>query len=646
VTHEVREIHFLSQITNNNFYLFLQEQAKNNTDTSVEDKTIPRVELSNITLTKERGTTLINKTEPILTNNESETTLMKMESEITLLSNKGSEESGMWTVMEQTLNETQTTTEKTSVSQDSNVTEQNQTDMQIRQQHFAVDAQETHKYKHNISNIEKINKTDSQRNSLLTDGKSISKDRVKEMESEQLQNISVPVDSYQKSHQKDYDTDQDDTVPKTNYLSATISPLIERKDGTVPIRIILHYPHKHHHENGTVSEHEYIVLQTGNPAYHGHLEKTVIPEQETPDKNEKGLDNADDDKHTPTRRRKGKKNHGKIKASTTGETRDTTENPEEKTAEKTHQYQHKGWKKHKSEQARDSYEEETSTEISQDIRKHGNHQNNTELSDNTIHFHRGKGRNFHKPGHHKKHKLIQIVVDDSINGMGSKEGKTKAKGHKQPQVSATEERNETNMEVTIKSTNRKNSSVESIKKDDIHKRRHGGKKISYEHHRASVTEKLNANQHPNTNPQHDSSAQQPSIPLSVVWHNAHRPTGKHNVDDDLNESNDSNEDEPDAFRPKQTDTSKTEDSQKSTVNTNDSTETNVDEANVNEQEIQGHSSHNEEHVKVSDIRKPNIGNMTDELTSSSSEDSSDSEIRGDDIIKHYSKLLKWIDYPL
>jgi hypothetical protein len=562
---------------------------------------------------------------------------MKMGSKIILLNNTGSEESGMQIVTEPTLNETQTTTEKTSVTQDNNVTEQNHPDLQIMQQHFVLDPQKTHKYKHNISNTEQIKMIGSQRKSLITDSKSTSKERVAEMESEQLQNISVPVDSYPKSRQIVYDTDQSDAVHETGYLSATFSPLIERKDGTVPIRIILHYPHEHHHENGMVSEHEYIVLQTGNPTYHGHLEKTIIPEQETPEKNEDGFDNADAEKHTPTRKQKGKKNHGKIKASTTGK-------PEEKPAEK--MKHHSGWKKHNNGQAEGSYKEETSTEISQDIRKHSNYRNNTEPSDNVIHFHRGKGRNFHKPGHHEKHKLIQIVVEDSTNGTGSKEGTTKAKGHMQPPVSATEGRNETNVEVIIKSNNQKNSSVESIKKDDIHKRRHDSKKITYEHHRPSVTEKLNANQQPNTNIQNDSSAQQPSIPLSVVWHSAHRPPGKHNVDDNLNEADDSNKNKSDAFRPKQTDISRMENLQKSTININDSIETNVDEATVNEQEIQGHSSHNEEYVNVSDIKKPNTGNMTDELTSPSSEDSSDSETRGDDIIKHYSKLLKWIDYPL
>ncbi|XP_021926245.1 uncharacterized protein LOC110833004 [Zootermopsis nevadensis] len=609
--------------------LLVTEQTRNNTDTSMEDKTIPRAELSSsITLTKERGTTIANNTKLIFTNNETATTFIKMESEITL-NNTRNEESGVWTVMEQTLNKTKSTAEKTSVTRHCNVTQQNQSDLQVRQKLFAADAQD----RHNTSNTRKSNMTGSQRNSLLKDGK-----LVQQTESEQLQNISVPVDSYQKSREKYYDTDQADAILKDNYFSATLSPLIERKDGTVPIRIILHYPHEHRHENGTVSEHEYIVLQTGNPAYHGHLEETVIPEQETPNKDEKGLDYADDDKHTPTRKRKGKNNYGKIKASITGEIRDITKNTEEEIAENIHQHQHKGWKKQKSEQANG---EETSEEISQDIRKHGNHHDNTKSSDNVIHFHRGKGRNFHNPGHHKKHKLIEIIAADSTNGTASKYGTTKANGNKQSHVSSTEGRNETNVEV-IKSTNRKNSSVESIKKEDTHRRRHGSKKIRYEHHRASVTEKLNANQNSNTNTQNDSSAQQLLIPLSIVWQNAHRPTGKNNADNNFNEDDDSNESKSDAFMPKQNDTFKTEDLQKLTTNTNDCTETNVDQANVNEQEIQSHSSHN----KVGDIRKPTTGNMTDEITSSSREDNDDSEIQGDDIIKHYSKLLKWIDYPL
>jgi hypothetical protein len=609
----------------------------------MEEKTIPTVQLNNITLTKESRTTVTSKTESILTNNETETTLMKMESEITLLNNTWSETSDIQTVMEPMLNETQTTPEETSVTQGSNVTEHNLSDTQLRQQHFAVNTQETHR--HNISNTEKINMTGSQRSSLLTDGKSISEERAKQMESEQPQSISVAAESYPKIHHKTYDTDQADIEPKTNDSGATLSPLTEGKDGTVPIRIILRYPHDHHYENGTLSKHEYVVLQTGNPAYHGHLETMIIPKQETPDKNEKGLDNTDADKQTQTRKKIGKKKHGKIKASTSGEIRATTENTAEKAAEKTHQHQHKGWKKHKCEDAKGNYED-TSTEISQDIRKHGKHQNNNETLENTIHFHRGMGRNFHRLGHHKKHKIIQIVVSDSTNGTGSKEGKKNAKTHKQPHVSATESKSETNMGVIIKGDNRENSSAGIIKKDDIHKKRPGGKKNRYEHHRTSVTEKLNASQHPNTNPQNVSSIQHPSGTLSTAWHNGHRLVGEHNLDDDLSKDVNSSEDEADAFGPKQTDKSKMEDLRKSSIDTNDSTETNVDGTNGNQQELQGHSFHNEESVEVSDHRKPNTGNVTDELTSSSSEDSGDSEIRGDDIIKHYSKLLQWIDYPL
>jgi hypothetical protein len=542
--------------------------------------------------------------------------------------------------MESVVNETPATTEEMPVvvTQDTNVTEQNQSEKQIRQQNFVVNTQETHKQKHNISSTVKLNTTSSQKNSLHTDD-----DTVEEIESGQLQNISILVNSDQKIHTKSYDDlDKVDNVPKTSYLSDALSPLTEKKDGTVPIRVILHYPHEHHHENGTVSEHEYIVLETGNPAYHGHLEKTAIPEKEIPDKNKNGLDTAEADKHqTPTWKHKGKKNRGKVKASTSGELRDTTESPE-----KTYQQHHNEWKKHKGEVGEDFHETEISKEISQDIRKHGNHQNNTEPSDNnTVQFHRGKGRHFHKTGHHKKHKFIQIVADENTNGTGSK-GTMKAKGHKLPHVSTIEGRNETSKEVIIKSNNHENSSVEIIKKVEVHKKRPSGKKIKQEHHRTLVIEKLNAHPYPNTNTQNISLAQHSLIiPLSIAWHNAHRPIGAQNVDDELNETDDLNEDQPITFGLKQANMYKVEDLQKSFISTNDSTETSVDEMNENEHEVQGPGVHDEEYVTVTDLRKSNVGNTMDEPTSSSSQDSSDSEIY-DDIIKHYSKLLKWIDYPL
>lgn len=611
-------------------------------------ETISTAELNILALSNETGITSINEIETGNFNNETETNLTKTQSEIMLVNNTGNERSDPENLMESMLNKTQTKSKEIPglVSQDCNKTEWNQSDMQIRQQQSAVDAQETHKYKNNISNTQELNTADHHRNSFHKDGKTVSEDMVEEIESQKLQNTSVSVDSYQNIHKiSSSDIDQNDKVPETDYLSHTLSPLIERNDGTIPIRIILHHPHEHNHENGIVSEHEYIVLQTGNPAYHGHLEKTPIPGQETPDKDEMGLGTAEADKQTSSRKHKGKKNHGKAKTSTSVGIRNTTESHEEESVERVYHH-YKGWKKHNSKEATDSHEDETSTEISQDIRKHGNHQNSIKPShNNTIYLHKGKGRHFHKPGQfHKKHKLIQIVVADNTNGTVSTELTTKNKQHKQPHVTAAEGRNETSEGVTIKSNNRKNSSTDTIKKDEVHRKRPSGKKTKYQHHRTSENEKLNGNR--NTSTLNVSSAQQPLIPLSTVWHKAHIPIGEHTVDDDLNEIDDSREEKPTEFKPKQDDTPKAENLRMSKISNKNSTDISTDEANGSKQNTQCSNIHTEGSVKVNDIRKPNAGHVTEEPTASSREDSSDSETQGENIIKHYSKLLKWIDYPL
>jgi hypothetical protein len=547
--------------------------------------------------------------------------------------------------MESMLNKTRTGAKEIPVlvPQDCNKTEWNRSDMQIGQQQTIVIVQETHKYKNNISNIQELNKADHHRNGLQRDGKTMSED----MEYEQLQNMSVPLESSKNINRMgSNDIDQDDKVSEPD-LSHTLSPLIERNDGTVPIRVILHYPHEHHHENGIVSEHEYMVLQTGNPAYHGHLEKTPIAGQETPGKDEKGLDTAEADKQTSRRKLKGRKNHGKLKISTQ-EIRNTTESHEERSAEKIY-HQQKGWKKHNSEEATDTHEDETSTEISQDIRKHGNHQISIKPShNNTIHVHKGRGRHFHKPGQfHKKHKLIKIEVAENINQTVPKELTMKDEQHKQPHVMAAEGRNDTSGGVIVKSNNRKNSSADITKKDEVHRRRPAGKKTKYQHHRTSVNEKLNGNQNDNTSILNVSSAQHTSIPLSTVWHKAHTPIGEHSLDDSLNQIDDSHEEDPIEFKPKQGDTPRTENLRISSINIKNSTEISAaDELNSSMQNTECSGIHNEGFLKASDLRKPNAGHVTEEPTTSSREDSSDSETQGENIIKHYSKLLKWIDYPL
>lgn len=625
-------------------HLFLQEQE--NTDPRAVAETISTAELNILTLFNETGITTINETETGNFNNETETNITKTQSEIMLVNNTGSERSDSENLMESMLNKTQTKSKEISmlVSQDCNKTEWNQSDMQIRQQQqSSVDAKESHKYKNNISNTQELNMTDHHRNRLHKDGKILSEDMVERMEPQQLQNISVPADSYQNIHKlNSSDIDQNDKVHETDYLSHTLSPLIERNDGTIPIRVILRFPHEHRRENGIVSEHEYIVLQTGNPAYHGHLEKTQITGKETPDKDDKGPSTAEADKQTLNRKHEGKKIHIKLKIPTSEGIRNTTERHEEESVEKVYHH-NKGWKKHKSKEAADSHESETSTEISQDIRKHGKNQNRFKPShNNTIYLHRGKGRHFHKPGQfHKKHKLIQIVVPDNTNGTVSIIT-SKNKQHKQPHVTAEDGRNETSEGVTIKSNNRKNSSADTIKKDEVHRKRPAGKKTKYQHHRTSENEKLNGN----TSTLNVSSAPQTLIPLSTVWHKAHIPIGEHTVDDDLNDFDDSREEQPTEFKPKQDDTPKAEKLRMYTISNTNGTDISIDKENGSKQNTQCSNNHTEGSVKVDDIRKPNAGHVIDEPTASSREDSSDSETQGENIIKHYSKLLKWIDFPL
>ena len=600
----------------------------------MEGKTTSTDKLSNRTHSNATEKTLTNQTETIIANNVAETTTAKTESALSIFNNTDSERSDTQTVMESILHATPSVTEKILmlVTQDSAVTGWNESDVQIGQQNFVVNAQKTQKNKYNMSSTQRFNMTGPQ------DGRIISEDQAEKMESEQLQNISAPAHSNQRIHQKSNShLDQGDNVPETNSFSDMLLPLSEIKDGTVPIRIILHHPHEHHYKNGRVERYEYVVLQTGNPTYHGHLEETVIPEEETPYKNEKGLNT----KQTSPRKHKGKK-YSMAKVSTSGETRDKSKSTEEKNAEKTHQHHHKGWEKQKSGEPKDSYDTE-STEISQDIRKHGNHQNGTKPSDNnTIHFHRDKGRYFNKPGHHKKHKFIQIVVGDNTNGTGSKEGTSKVKGHKQPHISAAEARNETSEGIIAKSNNQDNSSTGTIKVE-IHKNRPTGKKGRYEYHnRMSVMGKSNANQYPKTNTQNVSSAQQPLVPLSTVRHRDQRPTGEDGRDDELSET-DSHKQQPVTFRPQQANNPSAEDLPMSSIMTNNSTDISTQ---GKEQDVQHLSVHNEQSVKVNDTKKPNVGNTTDAPPASSMEDSSDSERQGEDIIKHYSKLLKWVDYPL
>lgn len=564
-----------------------------------------------------------------------ETTTAKTESELIIFNNTDSESSDTQTVMESILNATPTVTEKILmlVTKDSAVTEWNESDVQTGQQNFTVNTQKTQKNKHNTSSTQTSNMTGPR------EGRIISEDQVEKMESEQLQNLSAPAHSYHGIHKKsNTHLEQGDNVPETNSLSDMLLPLNEQKDGTVPIRITLHHPHEHHYKNGTVVGYEYVVLQIGNPTYHGHLEETVIPEEETPYKNEKGLDTADADKQTSPRKKKGKKKHNKEKVSTSGETGDNSESSEEKNAEKTHQHHHKGWKKQKSGESKDSYDRESSTEISQDIRKHGNHQNGTKPSDNnTIHFHREKGTYSHKPGHHKKHKFIHIVVGDNTNRTGSKEGTSKGNGNKQPHISTAEGRNETCEGIIAKSNNHNSSTTE------IHKKRPTGKKGRYEHqNRMCVTGKLNTNQYPNANTQNASSAQQPLLPLSTVRHRAQRPISEHGRDDEPSET-DSHEQQPVTFRPQQANNPSVEDPPMSSIMTNNSTDISIDGKG---HDVQHLIVHNEQSVKLNDTKKANVGNIINAPTTSSMEDSSDSERQGEDIVKHYSKLLKWVYYPL
>lgn len=606
---------------------------------TTEGTTTSTDKLSNRTHSNATEITLTNKTETIIANNVAETTPAKTESVLIIFNNTNSESSDTQTVMESILNATPTVTEKILmlVTQDSAVTGCNESDVQTGQQNFVVNVQKTQKNKQNTSSTQKFNMTGPR------DGRIISEDQVENMESEQLQNLSAPAHSHQRIHKKsNTHLEQGDSVPETNSLSDMLLPLSEQKDGTIPIRIILHHPHEHHYKNGSVAGYEYVVLQTGNPTYHGHLEETVIPEEETPYKNEKGLDTADADKQTSPRKQKGKKH--KAKVSTSGERGDNSESSEEKNADKTNHHHQKGWKKQKSGESKDSNDRESSTEISQDIRKHGNHQNGTKPSDNnTIHFHREKSRYFHKPGHHKKHKFIQIVVGDNANGTGSKEGTSKAKGHKQPHISTAEGRNGTSEGIIAKSNNQDNSSTTETITVEIHKKRPTDKKGRYEHqNRMSATGKLNVNQYPNANTQNASSAQQPLLPLSTVWHRAQRPTGEHGRDDESSETN-SHEQQPVTFIPQQANNPSVEDLPMSSIMTNNSTDISID---GKEQNVQHPSVHNEQPVKVNDTKKPNVGNTTDAPTTSSMEDSSDSDRQGEDIIKHYSKLLKWIDYPL
>jgi hypothetical protein len=610
-------------------YVCLQEQEHNNTGVkAVAEPRISTVELNILTLT--------NKTEPALFNNETETNLTKIEPEIIFVNNIDNERSDTENLMESVLNKTQTGGKEilVLVPQDCNKTEWNQSDAQIRQQQTAVNVQETHKYKNNISNTQELNMADHHRNGLHKNEKTMSEGMMEDMETVSLES------SKNINRMSTNDLHQDDKEPEPD-MSHTLSPLIERNDGTIPIRVILHSPHEHHHENGIVSEHEYIVLQTGNPAYHGHLEKTQIPGQEAPGMAEKGLDTTEADKQKSHRKIKGRKNHVKLKISTQ-EIRNTTESHEERSAEKVYHNQQKGWKKHNSEEATDTHEDETSTE---DIRKHGNHQNSIKPShNNTIHIHKGKGRHFHKPGQfYKKHKLIKTAAAENINETVSKELTMK---DKQPNALAAEGRNETSGGVIIKSKNQKNSSADITKKDEIHRRRPAGKKTKYQHHRTSVNEKLNGNRNDNTSTLNVSSAQYPPIPLSTVRHKAHTPIGEHNVDDDFNGNDDSREENPTEFTSKQGDTPKAENLRILSINIKNSTDISADELNSSKQITECSGIHNEGHVKASDLRKPNAGHVTDEPNSSSREDSSDSEAQGENIIKHYSKLLKWIDYPL
>lgn len=208
---------------------------------------------------------------------------------------------------------------------------------------------------------------------------------------------------------------------------------------------------------------------------------------------------------------------------------------------------------------------------------------------------------------------------------------------------AAEGRNETSEGVTIKSNSRKNSSTDIIKKEEVHRKRPVGKKNKYQHHRTSMNEKLSGNRNGNTSTLNVSSAQQPLIPLSTVWHKAHIPNGEHTVDDEID---DSREEQPTEFKPKQGDTPKAENLRMPTISIKNSTDICTDEVNGSKQNTQCSSLHTEGSVMVNDARKPNAGHVTDEPTASSREDSSDSETQGENIIKHYSKLLKWIDYPL
>ncbi|KAJ9580612.1 hypothetical protein L9F63_024227 [Diploptera punctata] len=121
---------------------------------------------------------------------------------------------------------------------------------------------------HNTQNTEDLLQYDSSQENLVNNEKTEQKSMDSSVTEQTLDNT--------------FKNNLQDISLEENELDATLSPLEGKKDGNVPIRVIMHSPHSHI-RNGTVTKYEYLVLQTGNPQYHGHVESEenqdlVVPE--------------------------------------------------------------------------------------------------------------------------------------------------------------------------------------------------------------------------------------------------------------------------------------------------------------------------------------------------------------------------------
>ncbi|XP_069692843.1 putative uncharacterized protein DDB_G0267840 [Periplaneta americana] len=387
-----------------------------------------------------------------------------------------------------------------------------------------------------------------------------------------IQNMSESQNIQKNELHKDLD------IQDTNDLSATLAPLVERKDGTVPIKIIMHSPHEHRNENGTISEHEYLVLQTGNPHYHGHMENVVYPLHDTT--------------VVEVNKQKEKKHEEKNKYGMVTLMGLKNESSEESTGN-----------------AATASSNENSTEIPQDIREHEMHQssrNNTAGLDNSI-----GGKKSHKQGrYYKKHKADQP-------------GTMKGKGHKKIQISIANQ-NETNEFIIIRNVtgndNRENASSDTIK-FLFHKSRHPNKNIRNEH------------QTENTNVTYNETATH--HPLNHLFK-----------------------------KPKHANIIKPEHETEAVTELLDTIQgTNTEILNssipqnpattVNETEQHKHSHNNIPGGKKDIAQESRTQSEEDVYNNTtvanaiiSSEENDESESRLTEFIEHYSKLMKWIDYPL